>query len=405
MMSELILERTLEKQLIRQSRIYKVLTLMGPRQAGKSTTVLRLFKDYNYVNLEDYSIAREALSDPKGFLVNHPSPLIIDEIQKCPQILGQIQANVDRDNQPGQYILTGSAQLDSRHAVSQSLAGRTAVSTLLPLSLEELSGAGITLERNEQLFTGFMPELYRKGDIPPSEYYQNYKLNYLEKDIRDLRTFRNLREFHMFLDALAGRAGQVLNSSSISKLVGVSSTTISDWISLLETAYVVYLLPAWTPNDNRQNVKSPKLYFIETGLLTSFTRVQRPSDLDIHYLTGAIFENMVVIEALKSRCNSAATPDLYFYRNSKGVEIDLMLCKADNEYDLFEIKAAYSIASDQAANMRRFSALYPRLKVSMNVIYAGETLKESVNGVRYINFRDIAPLFKAPAAFVPSLGR
>ena len=295
--------------------------------------------------------------------------------------------------------------MNLRNTISQSLAGRTAISTLLPLSFEELANAGIKLERNEQLFTGFMPELYRKGNIPPSEYYQNYKMNYLEKDIREMRSFRNLREFHMFLEAMAGRAGQLLNNSSVSKLVGVSSTTIADWVSLLEAAFIIYLLPAWSPNNFRQSVKSPKLYFIEPGLLTSFARIQNPSDFGIHYLAGTIFENMVVIDALKCRYNTSASPDLYFYRDSKGVEIDLMLAKANNRFDLFEIKAAYSVSSDQASDMRRFSDIYPGLEVSMNVIYSGETLPEPVNGVRYYNYRDTAALFNGGELYIPDIRR
>ena len=404
-MSGLILQRTLESQLARQAGTYKVVTILGPRQAGKSTTAAKVFKEYNYVNLEDFSIYQEATEDPKGFLINHPSPLIIDEIQKCPELLGQVQVNADKNDESGQFILTGSAQINLRDSISQSLAGRTAVSVLLPLSLAELGEAGIKLERNEQLLTGFMPEIYRKGNIPPAEYYQNYKLNYLEKDIRDMRSFRNLRGFHIFLDALSGRAGQVLNNTAVSKLVGVSSTTIADWISLLETTYIIYLLPAWGPDSGRQAVKSPKLYFIEPGLLSSFARATTPSDFAIHYLTGAIFENMVVIEALKSRYNSASPPNLYFYRDSKGVEIDLMLARANNRFDLFEIKAAYSVASDQTCNMRRFASLYPKLDITMNVIYSGETLPEPVNGVRYHNYRDIAPIFKGEELYIPSFTR
>ena len=396
-----ILERKITGELTRLASTYKVLTVLGPRQAGKSTLAKKIFQGYDYVNLEDSALRREAEEDPKGFLINHPAPLIIDEIQRCPSLVSQIQANVDEMEGYGRYVITGSYQKEVQKAIAQSLATRTAVAHLLPLSFEELRGAGISLPRNEQIFTGFMPGIYSTPGIAPSEYYQNYRAVHLDKDIREEKSFNDLRKFHSFLDIMAGRAGQLINHNAVSNDVGVSSVTVKEWSSLLENAYIIRLLPPWSRNPTSRTVKSPKLYFIETGLLVSLARISSPKEIGVSSMTGAIFENMVIMEALKARYNSAAEPGLYFYRDNNGVEVDLILERGQKELDLFEIKSAYTISKDFIRNMDRFEHLHPGYAVSKNVIYSGETLPEPVNGVRYINYSDIAPYFSEKEKYIP----
>ncbi len=297
-----------------------------------------LFKDYGFVNLEDSAIRREAEADPRGFLINHPSPLIIDEIQRCPSLVSQIQANVDEMDGYGRYIITGSFQKEVRKAIAESLATRTAVAHLLPLSFDELEKEGITLPRNDQIFTGFMPGIYSTKGIAPSEYYMYYRAVHLDKDIREEKNFADPNLFHTLLDILAGRAGQIINYTSISNDVGASSAIIKEWMALLENAYIIYILHPWSRNATSRAVKSPKMYFIETGLLTSLARISSPKEIGISSMTGALFENMVVMDALKARCNSAAEPKLYFYRDNNGVEVDLILEKGQKEdLELFEV--------------------------------------------------------------------
>ena len=396
-----MIERKIADDLRRLASTYKVLTILGPRQAGKSTIAKTLFRNYGFVNLEDSAIRREAEEDPKGFLINHPAPLIIDEIQRCPALVSQIQANVDEINGYGRYIITGSYQKEVRKAIAQSLATRTAIAHLLPLSLEELKESGILLPRNEQIFTGFMPGIYSTSGIAPSEYYQNYRSVHLDKDIREEKSFKDIREFQLFLDIMAGRAGQLLNHSAVSNDVGVTSATVKDWTSLLENAYIIRLLPPWSRNQTSRAVKSPKLYFIETGLLVSLARISSPNEIGVSSMTGVFFENMVVMEALKARYNSAAEPKLYFYRDNNGVEVDLILEKGQKELELFEIKSAYTISRDFIRNMDRFEHLHPGYSISKNIIYSGETLPEPVNGVRCINYADVSAFFRESGKYIP----
>lgn len=404
-MVERFIERELENELKRLVSLYKVLTVLGPRQAGKSTITKSIFMvlGYEYLNLEDSSVLNQAVEDPKGFLINHPSPLIIDEIQVFPELVSQIQANVDENPEKGQYILTGSYQVKLRDTIAQSLAGRTAIVHMLPLSFSELETSGVSMDRNSQMITGFMPYIYSVKNIPPGEYYSYYKINYLEKDIRKNAYFKDIREFHIFMDVLAGRAGQLLNYSAISNDVGVSSTTVKSWISLLESTYIVYILPPWSKNLTSRAVKAPKLYFTETGLLASYMRISTPKELGVNPLTGALFENMVVIEALKARYNSCEDPDLYFYRDSNGVEVDIVFERTSQEVDLFEIKASYSVSRDFSKGMDRFASLHPELKVTKHVIYSGNTLQEPVNEVFYINYKDTGKYLRKESKFIPPI--
>ena len=396
-----MIDRILASDLKRLSQTYKVLTILGPRQAGKSTLAKLVFPEYEFINLEDSALSSEAKEDPKGFLINHPSPVIIDEIQRVPTLISQIQANVDESDKAGQYILTGSYQKEVRKAVAQSLATRTATAHLLPLSFIELANAGIKLPRNEQMFTGFMPSIYSSPGIVPSEYYSYYRSVHLDKDIREEKNFSDIHQFHIFLEVMAGRAAQLVNHTAISGEVGVSSTTVKEWTGLLENAYIIYFLPPWSRNATSRAVKSPKMYFIETGLLVSLARISSPKEIGITSLTGAIFENMVIMEALKARLNCSAEPKLYFFRDNNGLEIDLIFEKGIREIELFEIKSAYTISKDFVKNMNRFEKLHPGYKIGKNIIYSGETLPEPVNGVRYVNYMDIAPYFTEEEKYIP----
>lgn len=398
---ERLINRKVSCELSRLASTYKVITILGPRQAGKSTLAKFFFNEYDYVNLEDSALRREAEEDPKGFLINHPAPLIVDEIQRCPSLVSQIQANVDEMDGYGKYIITGSYQKDVHKTIAQSLATRTAIVELLPLSFEELCTAGISLPRNEQIFTGFMPGIYSTAGIAPSEFYLNYRTVHLDKDIREEKSFNDLRKFHSFLDIMAGRAGQLINNTAVSNDVGVSSVTVRDWTALLENAYVIKLLPPWSRNCTSRAVKSPKLYFIETGLLVSLARISSPKEIGISSMTGAFFENMVVMEAFKARYNSISEPKLYFYRDNNGLEVDLIFEKGQKELELFEIKSAYSVSKDFSRNMDRFENLHPGYVIHKNVIYSGETLHEPVNGVKYMNYLDIASYLSEKEKFVP----
>ena len=377
-----MIKRKIQDELAQLAKEYKVVTITGPRQSGKTTLAKMQFVDYDYVNLEDPEIRNLAEKDAREFLHRHPAPIIIDEIQRLPMLLSYIQVECDKSNKKGQYILTGSHQPALKAGIAQSLAGRTAVLQLLPLSITELQEAGINLDRDEYIFKGFMPQLYEEN-IDITRFYRNYYMTYVERDARQLVNIRNFSAFETFIKLLAGRVGQLINLQSLSNDVGVSSTTISEWLSILEASYIIFRLPPYFENFGKRQTKSAKIYFTEVGLAAYLLELENPGMVARDPLMGNLFENMVIVEALKTRYNAGKDAGLYFFRDSNGMEIDLLQSSGRKLYP-FEIKAARTYSSDFTKNIKKFNQINDKTADGC-VIYSGEQ-EQKVEDIELINF-------------------
>lgn len=391
-----MIKRRISQDLKIAMQEYPSVTLFGPRQCGKTTIAKELYPSYSYANLEDSQTRLLAETDYQEFFTKFPEPVIIDEIQRVPELLSAIQVRIDLNYKAGQYLITGSQQIPLKKAVAQSLAGRTLVMNMLPLSLAELSDAGIDLDRDTQLVAGFMPFMYKEKGHAPSDYYRSYIDTYLERDIAGINAVQDLTKFRIFLKLLAGRVGQLVNNSSLSVEVGVSSTTIGNWLSILEASHIIFKLQPWYSSRSSQVVKTPKVYFCDTGLLASLLGIETPSQMLRDPLLGNLFENMVVLEALKESLNSTVAKNLYFFRNSNGLEIDLVE-KVGESLSLFEIKSGKALDKKFIRSIRNFRMHYPDSQENNllgTVIYSGEDVP-LFEGVSFVNYKKTASLFSS----------
>lgn len=370
------------------AKTFPVVTIEGPRQSGKTTLSKLAFPDYAYANLEDTVTRRLAEKDPRGFFERFPAPAIIDEIQRVPALLSDLQVEIDRLGGNGLYILTGSHQPKLKQGVSQSLAGRTALVTLLPLSIGELEGAGIRLTRDEYIFRGFLPAIYDRKQNPVDAYEAYYR-TYVERDVRQLVNITHQGEFELFLRLLAGRVGQVVNLEGMSGEVGVSATTLKEWMSVLEASFVIFRLPPYYNNFGKRFVKSPKVYFTDVGLAAHLLDITSAEQVSRDPLLGGLFENLVVVEALKSRYNSGRDGRLYYMRDKTGTEIDLVV-ENRRKLTFIEIKSAKTPNEDMAANIRSLRKSTGAGDASY-VVYSGENWPLA-GGDGFVNFREVADL-------------
>ncbi len=383
-----MIQREIADKLKRLFKTFPVVTIEGPRQSGKTTLAKMAFPDHAYANLEDSATRRLAESDPAAFFDRFPPPVTIDEIQRAPELLAAIQVEVDRRGGNGLFVLTGSHQPRLREGVAQSLAGRAALLTLLPLSIRELLTAGIAMERDDYVFKGFLPAVYDR-EQDPNDSYEAYYRTYVEKDVRQLVNVSHQREFELFLRLLAGRVGQVANLDALSGEVGVSSTTLKEWLSVLEASYIVFRLQPYYNNFGKRFIKSPKLYFYDVGLASHLLGITSPSQASRDPLMGGLFENLVVLEALKARLNRGLQPSLYYIRGKNGTEIDLVL-EIARRIHAMEIKSAKTPDESFAANMDKFSRAGIPL-ASRTVVYAGERWPIPGGG-NFVNFKTVAGL-------------
>jgi predicted AAA+ superfamily ATPase len=350
---------------------YPVVTLTGPRQSGKTTLARAVFPDKNYVSLEDPDLRLFATDDPRGFLAAHVDGAIIDEIQRVPQLPSYLQGMVDADPTPGRFILTGSQQFELMNQVSQSLAGRTALLRLLPFTLAEVCriDPAAPVGLSETLLKGFYPRIHDQG-LDPSRTLADYFATYIERDLRQLTAVHDLQRFERFVRLCAGRVGQVLNLSSLGNDAGVSHATASAWIGLLQTSYILHLLPPWFTNTGKRLVKSPKLYFYDVGLASWLLGLRMPEQVARDPLWGALFENFVVMEAMKDRLNQGESAEMYFYRDSDGNEVDLLL-PVGGRMHCIEIKAGATINPDYFKGLKRFAVNFPEALAGGSVMYGG----------------------------------
>lgn len=384
-----MIARAITTHLSEVARYYPVITILGPRQSGKTTLARHHFAGYCYVNLEHPEHRELATRDPQEFLRAYPAPVIIDEVQRAPNLLSYIQVHTDESPGKAQYILTGSHQPMLKEKIAQSLAGRTAIVTLLPLSIQELAQAGIATDRDDYIFQGFMPRIY-SDPIPPQILYSNYYKTYVERDVLQLININNRIAFETFIKLLAGCVGQLINLQSMAGKVGVSSTTLAAWLSVLEASYIIFRLPPYYKNFGKRLTKHPKVYFTDVGLASFLLGIHKPEQVARDPLLGGLFENMVVVEALKARYNAGLEPDLYFFRDSNGLEIDLLL--HDNQSLLpMEIKAARTFSASLCTSLRKFTRLLPTPCKAAHVIYAGD-ISTLANGIQFSNFKHTASI-------------
>jgi len=382
-----MIRRDLEAVLKKVAQQYPVVTLTGPRQSGKTTLVQATFPEHGYASLEEPDVRAFALEDPRGFLGQFTGGVILDEVQRVPDLFSYIQTIVDREDAPGRYIMSGSQNFLLLRSISQSLAGRSAILHLLPLSLGELQAREpFPLEKlghelperrpahpsdvMDVLLRGFYPRIHDK-DLDPSTWYSGYYQTYVERDVREIVNVGDLESFGRFVRLCAGRTGQLLNLSSLASDCGITHTTAGRWISILEASFLVFLLRPYHTNFGKRLIKSPKLYFLDTGLLCYLLRIHSPEDLRLHGSRGPIFESFVVSELLKNFLHRGQEPDLYFWRDSTGHEIDALIDQGDARVAI-EVKSAQTVASDFFAGIDFWRNLVGDPEAPAALIYGGD---------------------------------
>ncbi len=351
-----MIPRTATSELLDLARGYPVIVVVGPRQAGKTTLARATFSDHPYLSLEDPDVLRFATDDPRGFLEQVSDGAVLDEVQRAPHLLSYLQGMVDADPSPGRFILTGSSQLDVLSGVTQSLAGRAAILELLPFSLQELAAdqkAPKTVE--DLLHQGLYPPIYDRG-LDPRRWYGNYTRTYVERDLRQLINVRDLSTFQTFVRLCAGRTGQLLNLSSLASDAGITHNTAKAWISALEASFLIKQVRPFFANFGKRLVKTPKLYFLDVGLASWLLEISEPAQLRTHPLRGALFETWVMTELIKARTNRGLVPNVSFWRDRHGLEIDCLLDHGTS-ISLIEVKAGKTVPAGALSTLRKVRQL------------------------------------------------
>ncbi len=358
---------------------YPVIALTGPRQSGKTTLLKKAFSNYQYVNLENPDVREFALSDPKGFFKVYSDKTIIDEAQRAPALFSYIQSIVDESGKMGQYILSGSQNFQLMENITQSLAGRVAIFQLLPFDFSELESANLLNDDYAiTMMNGCYPATYDR-QISPSKFYYNYLQTYVQRDITELIEVKNLTLFKKFIKLIAGRAGQLINYNSLANDCGVSQPTIKSWISALESSYILFTLPPYFENISKRLIKTPKLYFYDTGLLCFLLGIKEADEIRTHPLKGNLFENMVISEYVKRMHHKNEVNEVWFWRDVAGHEIDF-LTKKNATFYLYEVKSTETIMQNHFNGLNYFESIHPSEKLNKNVVYAGNEAQERTLG-------------------------
>lgn len=386
-----MISRNITAQLLEAAAQYPVITITGPRQSGKTTCCRLSFPGLFYCNLEDPDTRGYALSDPRGFLSQFKNGGIIDEIQRAPKIPSYLQGIVDDPEFSGLFVLTGSQNFSVRNTINQSLAGRTALFTLLPFSYGEVKSLSSEISDCNMIYNGFYPRLFN-NNIQPYRFYSDYVGTYIERDLRLLGLIKNLSTFQIFLKLCAGRTGQILNLQNLAGDCGISQATAREWISLLEASYIIYRLPPFFQNIGKRLIKSPKIYFYDSGLAAYLMDITDPAQIDTHPLKGSLFETMILSELLKNRFNSGLTNNLLFYRDSNGNEVDVIIPHAGGNTAI-EIKVAKTISASFFKGLNHFDALFSK-PVQKIIVYSGDIIRKQ-SGIQITNIKHLKKLSTA----------
>jgi predicted AAA+ superfamily ATPase len=372
-------------------RYLPVITLTGPRQSGKTTLCRKVFASLPYANLEDASTLAEARKDPKAFLAKYPQGVIMDEAQNFPEIFSYLQVAVDEDRMSGnerRFIVTGSNNFSLMQRITQSMAGRTAVMSLLPLSTEEIMSAYPDAKTSEMLLCGGYPAIWSGGLDGRQILLSNYYTTYIERDVRSLVNVKDLQAFQMFIRLAAGRIGQEFNASALSIEVGVSVPTIKNWLSVLSASYVVYLLQPYYANIGKRLAKTPKLYFYDTGLASFLLGINTVDQMEVHPLRGNLFENMVLNDMLKHGANLGRQETLFFYRDKSQREVDILRLMPEGTLEAYEVKAGMTFSVDYFKHLHYLQSLLgERLKRTAVVYDGNQENPQTIDG--YCNFRHL----------------
>ena len=382
------IHRKIEETILEASKYFSVIAVSGPRQSGKSTLLTQLFPLYEKYSLKDLNILDYAKNDPIAFLNQTDEGMFIDEIQRCPQLLDYIQGIVD-NNPKRHFALSGSSNFEVMKNLSESLAGRAGVFELLPMSIQEVTGKVDLDNLNQILYNGLYPSICAKKNIAKF-FYPSYVRTYLEKDVRDLLQMKDQIRFTKFLKLCAARIGSLFNASELGAEVGVSSKTISHWLSVLQASYLITLLPSYYENIPKRLVKSPKLYFNDPGLACYLLDIETPQQLDRDKMRGAIFENMIVMEAIKHRYNMGLEGGVFFYRDSNQNEVDLLI-KQEGELTAIEVKSSMTYSSSFEKALTQIEGWIKTPISKKAIVYSGDFENTSGN-INLINYRHISSI-------------
>ena len=385
-----MISREITKEIRQLGKEFPIVTILGPRQSGKTTLAKHIFKKYKYISFEDLDIRHIANEDPRGFLKQYNKNVIIDEVQRVPDFFSYLQTHVDEIKTKGSFILTGSNNYLLMNNISQSLAGRVGIANLFPLTIKELLSVQ-NLELNDMQFSGFYPRIFDQN-IRPISFYRTYLSTYLEKDIRMMRNIVNFNNFNNFLRLLAGRVGEVLNINSLAQDAGIEHKTASEWLNILETSYIIFRLRPFYKNYNKRITKHPKIYFYDVGLVSYLLGIRKSSELDNHYFRGNIFENFIVSDFIKSDFNQGGFSNFYFWQDNHRNEVDLIIEKS-NKIKAIEIKAGQTIRGSMFRNIYYWQNLNKELSSDSYVVYAGDRNLEK-NGIKIINWQSIKNIIK-----------
>ena len=377
-----MIKRQAENQLLNLARQFKAVAMVGPRQSGKTTLARHTFPEKPYVNLENPDNRQFAMEDPRGFLSQYALGAILDEAQRVPQLFSYLQQVLDESPEPGKFIITGSNNFLLQENISQSLAGRIAYLILLPFTVSEIPGNDPLYQF---MFRGLYPPVYDQP-VDASTWYANYIRTYIERDVRQIKNIENLYLFEKFIRLCAGRTGQLLNMSSLAVETGVDVKTVSSWIGVLESSYVLYRLQPHHQNFYKRVVKMPKLYFYDTGLAASLLGIQDAGQFPFHPQTGALFENFILAEMIKTRYNRGRQGNLYFWRDNTGHEIDVLIESAGELYPV-EIKSGQTITPDFFKGLNFWKKISE--KESGTVMYAGSAHQKRSGGIEVVPWNHV----------------